>query len=62
MYGSVGFRKAVRYALRLRTDRKALYVKVSKNTLYDVYREQFLREWSGVERILSNTDMNDLMC
>jgi hypothetical protein len=48
--------------LRFRRDRKAVYIKVTKNTFDDVYREQFLREWSGVERILSNTDMNDLMC
>lgn len=56
----VGFRKAVRYALRLRADRKAVSVKVSKNNLDDVYREQFDREWPAWKEYFANTDMNDL--
>jgi hypothetical protein len=56
----LGFRKSVRYALRLRADRKAVYVKVSKNTLDDVYREQFLREWPAWKEYFAGTSMDDL--
>ena len=42
----VDFRKAVRYVLLLRVDRKTIYVKVSKSTLADAYREQFVSEWT----------------
>jgi hypothetical protein len=56
----VGFRNSVRYGLRLRADRKAVYVKLSKNTLDDVYRQQFLREWPAWKEYFANTDLNDL--
>lgn len=56
----VGFRKSVRHAVRLRPDRKVVHVKVSKNTLDDVYREQFLREWPAWKEYFANEKMADL--
>jgi hypothetical protein len=46
--------------LRFRRDRKAVYIKVTKNTFDDVYREQFLQEWRAWKEYFANTDMNDL--
>lgn len=59
-HGSVGIRKPDRYALHRCADRKAVYVKVSKNTLDDVYRDQFLREWPAWKEYFANINMNDL--
>jgi hypothetical protein len=56
----VGFRKSLRYAVRLRTDRRVVHVKVSKNTLDDVYREQFLREWPAWKEYFAKAKMADL--
>jgi hypothetical protein len=39
---------------------KQYIVKVFKNTLTDVYREQFLSEWPAWKEYFANTDMDDL--
>lgn len=54
------FRRTNRYALRLSHTRKSVSVKVSKNTIGDVYREQFLRELPAWEEYFSGIEMSNL--
>lgn len=54
------FRRGLRYTFRLRPNRRSVNVKVSKNTIGDVYREQFLRELPAWKEYFSKIDKRSL--
>lgn len=54
------FRRGFPYAFRLKPARRSVNVKVSKNTLDDVYREQFLRELPAWKEYFSQIDSANL--
>jgi hypothetical protein len=56
----LGFRKSFRFAFRLRPTRRSVAIKVSRNTLEDVYRDQFLRELPAWEEYFSEVDATNL--
>jgi hypothetical protein len=56
----LAFRRGFPYAFRLRSTRRSVNVKVSKNTLADVYREQFLRELPAWKEYFSKLDTTEL--
>lgn len=54
------FRKNFRFAFRLRPTRRSVEIKVSRNTLEDVYRDQFRRELPAWEEYFSKVDPTNL--